>query len=155
MLPGSRMRLRARAAALFFVGTVAFAACAKPSTERTVLQTDDLQATEGADFDPNEIVDFGSFTDSLTIDVTQVQAFLSRTPYNRESFLATYQSNGVRAADAIARTANRYGINPLVLLVRAEMAQGLLGEEFYPSPPARVEYVFNCGCRGDGTCDPA
>jgi hypothetical protein len=31
----------------------------------------------------------------------------------------------------------------------------LLGEEFYPSTPSRVEYVFGCGCPGGGaSCDP-
>jgi hypothetical protein len=137
------------------IAAPAVAACAKQSTERTILQQDDLDTALGATFDPNEIVDLGSFTDAQSIDAAQVQAFLARTPYNRSSFLATYQSNGVRAADAIARTANRYSLNPIAFLVRAEMAEGLLGEEFYPSPPSRVEYVFDCGCAGAGSCDPA
>lgn len=129
-------------------------ACAKDAGESTVLQSDDLQA-EPADFDPNEIVDLGSFTDSTTLGVAEIQLFLTRTPYNRESFLSTYQSNGVRAADAIARSANRYGLNPLFFLVRSEMVQGLVGAQYYPSTPSRVEYVFDCGCAGAGSCDPA
>jgi hypothetical protein len=150
------MRSWARAAACASVfAAIAASACAKSSQEKAVLQSDDLQSTEGATFDPNEIVELGSFTDTITIDVAQVQQFLERTPYNRASFLATYQSNGVRASDAIAKTSSRYGLNPLVFLVKSEMVQGLVGEEFYPSPPPRVEYVFACGCAGAGSCDPA
>jgi hypothetical protein len=30
-----------------------------------------------------------------------------------------------------------------------------VGEQFYPSPAARVEYVFGCGCSAPARCDPA
>ena len=149
-----RAPLAAALLALACPAALAAPACAKQGTERTVLQADDLESsTDG--FDPSAIVDVGAFSDGKSIDVSQVQQFLERTPYNRGSFLATYQSNGVRAADAIVRAASRYSLNPLVFLVRAEMAEGLVGEEFYPAPPARVEYVFDCGCTGSGSCDPS
>ena len=151
----SLQKTKAGLLALAVGGAVLGAACAKPAEENTVLQKEDLTSLAPSDFSANEIVDLASFTDSQTIDVATLQTFFRRTPYDRESFLATYQSNGVRAADAIVRTANRYGINPLVFVVRAEMVQGLVGEEFYPSPPSRVEYVFGCGCSGAGSCDPA
>ena len=128
--------------------------CAAKAGEDTFLQADDLSAAEG-DFDPNEIVDPPSFEDGSTLDVVAVQTFLERTPYKRQSFLSTYQSNGVRAADAIARSAQAYRINPLVLLVLAEVGQGLIGQQFYPFPPNRVEYVFGCGCVTLSKCDPA
>ncbi len=127
--------------------------CAKASPEQTVLQSQDLTTVpDGPKFDPNEIVDLASFTDTFALDATQVQNFLRHTPYKRPSFLETYQSNGIRAVDAIIKAANKYRINPLVFLVRMEMAEGLLGEQFYPFPPARVEYVFGCGCSGPTTC---
>ncbi len=103
----------------------------------------------------NEIVDLGSFTDSEALDATAVGDFLARTPYGYPSFLATYDSNGVAAADAIATAAAKYTLNPLVFLTRAEMDQGLVGASSYPSTPSRVEYVFGCGCDGEGNCDPA
>jgi hypothetical protein len=142
--------------ALSCVAALAVPACAKQGAERTVLQADDLDSAKDG-FDPSAIVADGAFTDGQSIDVSQVQQFLERTPYNRGSFLATYQSNGVRAADAILRAAARYSLNPLVFLVRAQMAQGLVGEEFYPAPPSRVEYVFGCGCAGSSgeACDPS
>ncbi|MBX3190302.1 MAG: hypothetical protein KF819_25105 [Labilithrix sp.] len=130
-------------------------ACGK-ETERGVLQEMDFQTPEGLEvgFDRNEILDTASFADPDGIDAAQVQKFLHRTPYQRASFLETYQSNGVRAADAIAKAARTYRINPLILLVYAQAAQGLIGEPNYPFPPERVEYVFRCGCLQGNNCQP-
>jgi len=147
------MRARVLVSVTVTIALAMATACAKQGDESAVLQSSDLDSQ--GDFDPNELVDLASFTDALTIGSAEVQLFLERTPYNRGSFLATYQSNGVRAVDAIARTANRYSLNPLVFLVRSEMVQGLIGEQYYPSSPSRVEYVFDCGCAGAGQCDPA
>jgi hypothetical protein len=138
--------------ALAFVISVA-AACAKESNDTGVLQRDDLSPVGGG-FDPNSIVDKDAFEDSRGIELDALQKFLGKTPYARPSFLETYQSNGIRAADAIIRAAGQYRLNPLVFLVRAQIDQGLVGEQFYPFPTDRVEYVFRCGCYA-GHCDPA
>jgi hypothetical protein len=120
----------------------------------SVLQTSDLVAA-GRAFNPNEIVSLPSFTDASGIAETDIQTFLESTPYGTSSFLATYSSNGNRADDAIMAAAARYTLNPLVFLVAAEEAGGLIGLEAYPASPARVEYVFNCGCaQGGASCDP-
>ena len=108
----------------------------------------------GGGFDKNQIVDKDSFEDSRGIEVAALQKFLDKTIYARPTFLETYQSNGIRAIDAILRTASRYRLNPLLFLVRAEIEQGLVGEQFYPLPPERVEYVFRCGCYS-GQCNAA
>jgi hypothetical protein len=123
----------------------------------TVLQAIDLQKPEegGFNFDRNLIVESGAFTDFETLDVRVVQRFLGKTPYDRPSFLETYQSNGMRASDAIVSAARNYRINPLVFLVFAQTTQGLLGERNYPFPPERVEYVFRCGCLQAKNCLPA
>jgi hypothetical protein len=121
----------------------------------TVLQPLDLKPPEDAfPFDRNAIVDPASFTDTETLDAKAVQRFLGKTPYGRPSFLETYQSNGVRAADAIISAARQYRINPLVFLVFAQTTQGLVGERNYPFPPERVEYVFRCGCLAAKDCLP-
>jgi hypothetical protein len=124
--------------------------------ERTIYQELDLKLPEGEErqFDANNLVDDPSFTDAAGLDVAQIQKFLGKTPYDRPSFLETYQSNGVRAGDAIARAARRYKLNPLVFLVFAQTAQGLVGEQSYPFPTDRIEYVFNCGCFRPGVCIP-
>jgi hypothetical protein len=128
-------------------------ACAKEATEDTVLQRDDLVAVGGG-FDKNQIIDKDSFEDSRGIDEVALQKFLSKTIYQRPTFLETYQSNGIRAIDAIQRSASQHRLNPLLFLVRAQIDQGLVGEQFYPLPPERVEYVFRCGCYS-GTCNAA
>jgi hypothetical protein len=133
-------------------GAVALASCAKSGGEPTFLQEQDVQSSPG--FDKNEIVDTAAFIDAIALDAAAIQNFFAHTPYNRPSFLASYQSNGVRASEAIARSATGQRINPIVFIVRAEMEQGLVGEQFYPSQASRVEYAFGCGCDGKGNCDP-
>ena len=120
-----------------------------------LLQSADLKKPEGnAKFDRNVVIDAASFTDIETVKPEEVQKFLGKTPYERPSFLETYQSNGVRAVDAIMRASRVHRINPLVFLVFAQITQGLLGERNYPFPPERVEYVFRCGCLQGNDCLP-
>jgi hypothetical protein len=125
---------------------------------------DDFAEQNVTPFDPNAIIDStASLTDPYAMpDVDSVQAFLLQTPYGTESFLATYASNGVSAATAIWNASNAYQLNPLLFLVRAEIDQALLSETTYPSPAARVEYAFGCGCdetpspeHPSPRCDPA
>jgi len=131
------------------------AGCAK-TPGGSVLQAQDTASIDGqSPFDPTEIIDLGSFTDTQSFAAIDVQTFLEHTPYARSSFLSTYQSNGVRAVDAVMSSALKYGINPLVFLTRAEVDQGLIGAQYYPFPTSRVEYVFGCGCTGSNDCDPA
>lgn len=154
------LRLRAARAVIFAVTTAAasmlVAACGDDPAP-TVLQELDTKAVEDAPapFDRNEVVDFASFTDIDGLDITLIQQFLHRTPYQRPSFLETYQSNGVRAGEAIARASRTYRINPLVFLIYSQAVQGLVGEQTYPFPPERVEYVFGCGCMASDNCLPA
>ena len=136
---------------------IAAAACSKNPSETPGLQAQDLSSLPGASFDPNEIVDLGSFVDTQSIPSAVVQQFLELTPYDKESFLATYSSNGVRAVDAIMAASVSYSLNPLVFLVAAEAAEGLVADIDYPiGSPADVEYVFGCGCASGHTdCDPS
>ncbi|HVJ91621.1 MAG TPA: hypothetical protein VM580_17580 [Labilithrix sp.] len=123
-------------------------------TSSTFLQPLDLSTSEDfADtFDRNAIVFPEDFVDAFLFDARSIQSFLGRTPYGRPSFLETYQSNGIRAAEAIDKAATTYGVNPMVFLVFAQITQGLIGERDYPFPPERVEYVFGCGCVEPNRC---
>jgi hypothetical protein len=121
-------------------------------------------APQTATFDPNTLIDStASLTDPTALPMeSDIQAFLLQTPYGGASFLATYASNGVTAARAIAVAASTYQINPLLFLVRAEMDQVLISMPSYPAPAARVEYAFGCGCsvtpsqtEPNPTCDPS
>lgn len=131
---------------LAFVAFVAAACSSGPSWSWP--QSDFAAQEQSAPFDPNTIIDStASLTDPFSLpDEPSVQSFLAQTPYNGASFLATYASNGVSAAAAISNAANTYQINPLVFLVRAQVDQALISQTTYPSPAARVEYAFGCGC---------
>lgn len=143
--------------------TPAFApACAKKE-DPGFFQPQDFKPPKGAEggegsepvaFDRNNIVDTAAMSDFEALKASEIQKFLHRTPYDRPTFLETYQSNGVRASDAIARAARTYRINPLAFLVAAQGTQGLIGEANYPFPPERVEYVFRCGCLQGVDCLP-
>jgi hypothetical protein len=129
-------------------------ACSSSSAPASPSPSYDLTPAAGS-FNPNEIVDLASFTDATGIVETDIQAFLEATPYGQTSFLSTYSSNGIRADDALMQAASRYTLNPLVFLVAAEQAQGLVSIPVYPADPSRVEYVFNCGCAtAQASCDP-
>ncbi len=119
---------------------------------------------QGNTFDPNTLIDStASLTDPYALpDATSVQSFLAQTPYGGATFLATYASNGVSAATSIANASTNYQLNPLLFLVRAEMDQQLISQTTYPSPAARVEYAFGCGCdvlpsptNPNPRCDPS
>lgn len=140
---------------LVLLSILAMVACSD-EPRATVLQDLDFEKPKGVEqpFERNNIIDTGSFTDVDTLDANAIQGFLGKTAYDRPSFLETYQSNGVRASDAIARAARQYRINPLVFLVLAQTMQGLVGERTYPFPPERIEYVFRCGCLQTGNCLP-
>ena len=145
---------RARLAVALALGAaVGPVACAKGNDASTVIPAQDL-VSYGGSFDPDEILAPAPMQDALALDTTAVQGFLQSTPYGTASFLASYSSNGVPAAQAISAAAQRYALNPLVLLVHAEMDQGLVAATTYPSPPARVDYAFGCGCSAPGQCDP-
>jgi hypothetical protein len=148
---------RGPAALLLLVSATVFVPACEDDTTPTFLQDIDLDPPKGnAKFNRNEILSTAEFTDieADVLSAQSVQKFLARTPYNRPSFLETYQSNGIRAADAIVSAARLYRINPLVFLVFAQITQGLLGERNYPFPPERIEYVFQCGCFQADNCRP-
>jgi hypothetical protein len=146
-----------RASAVLGVLAALAPACSS-DPDSSFLQAVDLQQAEGVElaFDRNSIVDSAQFTDIDGLDVSAIDAFFIRnkSPYKRSSFLATYQSNGVRAADAIMRASRTYHINPLAFLVYAQAAEGLVSATEYPFPPSRVEYVFRCGCLQEDDCLP-
>lgn len=133
-------------------------ACGGDAEEPTFLKELDLNPPGSSEIrlEPEStLVLLADFTDPTAVrDVATIQRFFEQTPYNSRSFLETYSSNGVSAAGAVLAAAVKYSINPIVLLVRLQMAQGLIGLDTYPDPYTRTEYVFQCGCDGQGTCVP-
>jgi len=103
----------------------------------TYLQPSDLTPV-ATPFSANEIVNLASFTDDATITSAQIQSFFASTPYGYASFLDTYSSNGVRAADGIIAAAKQYTLNPLLFLVRAEMDGGIRCKHYHKKPERTI-----------------
>jgi len=101
-------------------------------------------------FDRNRLVSDDAFTDWQALDASEIQSFLDDTPYGNKSRLATYSSGGMTAAQAIATASAKYHINPLVILVRAQMEQSLIAKT-QPSQKA-LDYAFGCGCPDGSAC---
>ena len=151
----SMRRLRVSLACL--ITLIAFTVSCKRADYFSPIHQDDLVrlSPDAVAFDPNNIVTAAALSDASTFDVTYIENFLRHSPYGSASFLSTYSSNGVSAASAIMSASLRHTINPIAILVRAQMNQGLVSESRYPSDGTRVEYAFGCGCRAPGDCDAA
>lgn len=157
---GQAMRASAaRAAAAVACVALALSACTT-KVETTFLDPTDLQPYKPlaedieTPYDRNMLIDDASFLDSTQATSVVVQEYLERTSYGSRSFLGTYQSSGLRASDALVAASRTYGVNPIALLVFAQVRAGLVSLKVYPEDPARVEYAFDCGCESKGVCDP-
>lgn len=150
---------RLRTASVVLIASAVFASACGSEEETSFLHPSDTaigaQDSE-INFTPTDalIDNDRDFTDGAAIaDIALMQRFFDRTPYGSRSFLASYASNGVSAASAVLTAALKYQINPIVLIARLQMAQGLVSATEYPEPSTRVEYAFECGCNG-ATCLP-
>lgn len=149
----------ARAAVAIACVALALSACTT-KVETSILDPTDLQPYKPlaedieTPYDRNMLIDDASFLDSTQATSVVVQEYLERTSYGSRSFLGTYQSSGLRASDALVASSRTYGVNPIALLVFAQVRAGLVSLTVYPEDPARVEYAFQCGCEAKGQCDP-
>ena len=153
------MRLPRSLVALAVLSLVA-AACAK-AEPTSHLAAQDLAPAEGEPFDANHILTLDELTDS-SVTGELLRALISyratektnrKNPYGRDSFLATYFSNGLSAIDALLNASEQYRINPLVLLVRAEMAEGLVALDSYPIDAPGGAYCFTrCNSNVSSSC---
>lgn len=143
--------------AALVVGTVLASSGCSDDPPETFLHASDLERVHGATFDPNDLVSTQALTDSEGLLRDDVDRLFRGHPslYGHASFLASYRSGGLPATDAVVAAAKRYRLHPLVFAVFAQASQGLLSAETYPFPPARVEFVFGCGCYREGDCEPA
>ena len=140
------------------LSVVGVAACGASNEAPSLLDPTDAKPPGASEivFDPSSsLVLYPDFTYPYAVrEEAAMVRFFQRTPYGRHSFLESYTSNGVSAAGAVLAAALKARINPIVLLVRLQMAQGLLSIAKYPDDPKRVEYAFQCGCDGAGNCLP-
>lgn len=133
-------------ATVLLVGVVAasvagVAACSSSGAE---VVRGNKAAAETAEIDRNDILDDAAMQDDESMTETEVQAFLERTPYGARSVLASYQPKGKRASTILVETARQYGINPMVLLVRLQLEQGLVSKK--TATDRELDRAFGCGC---------
>jgi MYXO-CTERM domain-containing protein len=88
--------------------------------------------------------------DSDAMSEADIQKMLDRNPWGKKSVLATYEQDGKSAAKIIHAAAVKHGINPLVLLTRLQMEQGLINKT--TASAATIEIAFGCGCPHSPVC---
>jgi hypothetical protein len=103
------------------------------------------------DFDPTEVLLDIELTDAGSMTVADVQDFLEHTPYGWASVLASHQSNGRSAAQAIVDAAATHGINPLVILTRTQLEQSLIGKK--TATQTALDWAMGCGCPDNQPCN--
>lgn len=161
-----------RAHALIFTAASAAAACGADPTldprslvshgEPTDLETaesDSAAAVTGPDtlgtpsrFDRHTVTSDGFFLASSAVDADRVQSFLERTPYDGSaSWLADETVDGVRASEAIVAAARAVSMNPIMLLARMQIEQGLVSKTERPSQ-STIDWAFGCGCPDGRAC---
>ena len=126
----------------------ALAACAAPDLD------DGSEGTSAAvtakPFDKNNIIDDKSMRDATTLTSADVQKLLEKTPWGTASALATYTEGGKSAAEIMTAAAVAHKLNPLELVVRTQMEQGLISKT--TAPAATIAKAFGCGCPDGSSC---
>jgi hypothetical protein len=159
-----------RAHALFFVA--ASAACGEDpsldprsfvahdeSSDLETAESDSAAAVTGPDslgtpsrFDKHTVTSDEFFLAASAVDADRVQSFLERSPYDGSaSWLADETVSGVRAADAIVEAARAVSMNPIMLLARMQVEQGLISKTSRPSQ-STIDWAFGCGCPDGRAC---
>lgn len=105
-------------------------------------------------FDADLLLEDAVFTNAEALTAAAVQDLLEQSPYGRRSFLADETIDGRPFSDVLVEVAEAHGINPVMLLVRLQVAQSLVSKSTRPAQHA-VDFALGCGCPGGGkSCDP-
>lgn len=104
-----------------------------------------------ARFDPNWLMGDAFFTNHDALTAEGLQAFLELTPYEHRSWLADYRVEGDLVSKRIIEVAHRVRINPLLLLSRMQVEQGLVSREQAPTRE-KLDSALGCGCPDYRSC---
>ncbi len=96
-------------------------------------------------FEPTQIISDEEFSDVYAMSCDQIQAFLNE----RSGILKSYVDGDKSAAQHVCEQANRFGVNPRLLLALVQKEQGLLTETT-PSDYA-LNWAAGCGPGWDST----
>ena len=141
--------LRSSAIALLATGLAVAGAAGCSSSDSS--STSATSAVSSAGFDKDNVLDDASLVDVAAMNEAQIQAFLEKTPWGTRSGLADYAVGSKSAAALLHDAAAANGINPLVMLVRLQMEEGLIHAKDVPE--SRVAVAFGCGCESATSCD--
>jgi hypothetical protein len=128
-------------------------------------------ATTAAGFNPGRIIDDAVMTNSSSMNVAQIQAFLnSKVPVcdtNHAGFYGTsgtwygppftclkdYTENGLAAAQIIYNASQNYSINPQVLLVLLQKEESLITDTWPASYQYKSATGYGCPDSTPGVCN--
>jgi hypothetical protein len=142
----SLLRVSTVALLLTGISLVAVAGCSSASGSSTA----SASAVKGSSFPRNDILDDASLVDVGAMSESDVQSFLEKTPYGGRSGLADYTVGSQTASALIHDAAVKSRINPLVMLVRLQMEEGLINATDVPE--SKVDVAFGCGCESASSC---
>ena len=89
-------------------------------------------------FNPSIVITDEEFNDTYVMPCAAIQDYLN----GRTGVLKSYVENGKTAAQIICEQANRFAINPKILLVLIQKEQGLLGDP----QPDQAQFNWAAGC---------
>jgi hypothetical protein len=101
-------------------------------------------------FDKDDLVDDNALRDEKAMTAAEVQRFFDKTPWNSKSVLADYEEDGKSAAEIIISASLKHHINPLALIVRAQMEQGLVSKK--TATDATLSIAMGCACPESPAC---
>jgi MYXO-CTERM domain-containing protein len=131
------------------LGLLSTAACSAPVVDEPSKGA--ASSVTERPFDRNAVLDDKSMRDAETLTVADVQKFLDKTPWGTRSALAKYTEGGKSAATIMVDAAKAHGINPLEMLVRVQMEQGLVYKT--TAPATSISLAFGCGCPHSSVCN--
>lgn len=142
----------------------------------TIISSGISHAAPVTGFSPGRIIDDEVFTNSSSMTVDQIQAFLNSkvpvcdnygtggsTPTSRRDYfiskgyplplicLKDYQENGKSSAQIIYDVAQIYQINPQVLIVLLQKEQALVTDDW--PDPSQYKHATGYGCPDGAACD--
>lgn len=101
-------------------------------------------------FDRNNIMDDVVFA-TPAVSGDELQGFLERSPYGTRSWLADARLDGKRFSDDLVAIAAASGIDPVVLLARAQVESSIVSATRPPSK-SRTDIALGCGCADSQAC---
>ncbi len=132
---------------LMLFAIAAVAGCGPADSENTDVGSQEADSTE---FNRNLVLLDEQLEDSTSLSAGAIQAFLEDNPWGNRSVLADHVSHGQTAAQALATAASEQQINPLVLLTRLQLEQGLVSKT--TATQSKLDWAMGCGCPDYQNC---